>query len=201
MDWTPVVAALAGGGIGVVAEIAGRLGARRQASEDRKAHLDEQNQRHDLEAREAVQRELRAASRAAAQKIVETLLHNAFPLIDVSGEPLSKDELVNRLVRIYRAIYLHGIALEEPELRRRLILCQEALDLATTPVIDTKVPLREIGVTVRNNMHEWIGQYLRDRPLEEFNEDWKALEARLPDWELQWKRWVEAHGYTVRTSF
>ncbi len=69
MDWTPVVATLAGGLIGTLAETSGRRNARRQADLERVQYLEDQQRQHDRNLRETRERELRNASRNAVLNI------------------------------------------------------------------------------------------------------------------------------------
>src|SRR5437868_4442630 len=74
MDWTVLAGTALGGAIGLMGDTVGRILGRRQAE-----------RAHEIERREAVEREIRESARDAAATIISTINKNTVALIDPEG--------------------------------------------------------------------------------------------------------------------
>lgn len=86
--------------------------------------------------------------------------------------------------------YVNSLAISDQDLRAKLDLCTEVLDLATTPVIDLTLTQRKVGATVRKNLYLWLGSWLQEEQLPAPTDDWTRIDARLDDWVQQWHDWT-----------
>jgi hypothetical protein len=178
VDWTPIISTLAGGAIVMASDAISRLSARRSANNEKKAKL-------------------RARETGAGEQIIAAFDQNPLPVIDSRGLELTESEVSRRLLNLTSAIYKNSLFINDIEMRRRLELCMNILDMATVPapVLDLGMEPRAVGALVRRNVYLWLGAWFREEPFQDTNADWGRLLERHENWRSQWQEWTTAHGF------
>jgi hypothetical protein len=198
MDWTTVAAALAGGLIGILAELMGRRSARRQALEQRSLEIEDRRIQHEHELAEAEQKERRERSGEAAQAIINTIRDNPVPILDPEGLALQDQEIIKRAWNIWSTLYSYSPSIGDPELRNKVQQAEQVLDMATTPNVSLNIPLREVVFIVRNHLYLWLGSWLRGEELPAETSDWQRVLKGLENAQEQWRSWLAQEGYEIR---
>jgi hypothetical protein len=178
------------GAIGLVGEAIGRMGARRQAAQQRREVIEDEERRRIRELADEERRLKIQRSMMAANEILEAFLANP---VRIESED---DEARVAAIRIYAVLYARNVNIDEGQLRRRLDLAVDILDLAAESALHG-YSLAEAVFIVRSNCYEWIGAYLRREDLPAPDDDWHVLCGVLKEAITEWHEELEKRGRNV----
>jgi hypothetical protein len=186
MDWSTVAAAAAGGLIGVLAEMSGRISARRDAARAHKERRAEAHEDHLVALADEERRARNEHAHRAADRILKAFVDNPVAVLDEDS-----DDLRMACRNILLQLYYSTILIADAELRQRFDEMSDAIDLA----MDAALPRFNMAETIfisRNNAYRWLGSYLRGDGLAAPDGDWvllaKSVEEGVNSWQLELER-------------
>ena len=197
MDWATVAGAIAGGAIGLLGDLTGRLGARRQAAQQRREMLEDlarvRDERIEDEQRQAIYQ--RACQ--AAEDIVQTIRNN--PVVVHSARP--EVDMRERIRAVHLALYSESLYIPDPHLRELLQRAEYMLDISLTQEEGHDVPLPDVIHIVRNNVYRWLGAWLRGEPIPPPSTAWTELVPKMDRAMTEWQAWVRSSGREIDVNY
>jgi hypothetical protein len=183
MDWTTIGAAAVGAAIGWLGELARRRGAQREAAKARVRAIED----HDRRAREQ-------RSVDAAMAVLHAFQANKVDLLMTDNEAAPAAKQINA------ALYTNALHVQNADLRRRLVMASDILDLASfgrLPKNQARVALPQVVFILRNSLYLWIGETLRGDPISNPSTDWNQLEVLLKDGLRTWHSELHQRGHAI----
>lgn len=196
MEWATIAGAAVGGAIAITGDLIGQISARKQASKQRRESLEDAQRLREQQREDEHVGELQKRARQAEEKIVASILINRVSILDPVDNELTEKEITKRALDICLDLQIESVHVLNDELRRRIEICGDILDMAITPAVHFKERhLNEVVVIVRSNVWSWLGASLRGQDLPHPTEDWINLVSELDDAVTQWKSWLKQSGY------
>jgi hypothetical protein len=180
MEWVAVVGAAVGGTIAIVGDLIGQISARKQAARQRQEALEDARTTREQMIEDEHQKNLQEKSRQAEVNIFSLMLRSRISILDPLGTQPDQDKIIERALDMCMELSAESVCILDDELRCRLEVCSDMLDMATTPTVNfRKQRLIEVIAVVRRNIWLWLGASLRGQAIPSPTEDWIHLAAEL----------------------